>query len=152
MSLLNFDSNRVTVKRSNYVIFIDVDIEAQVAVVPLERKEADLSPRGGPARVSCAAVGMDRRAASRDDIYMGSNLSRTEREKVFELLDRHSQCLPSEKKQLGRAANNEHDIDTGNNRPITSRPYRMSQFERTIVSEKVSEMLKGGVIQPSNSP
>ena len=66
--LLNFDSNPVTVKRSNCLIFIDVDIGAQVAVVPLERKEAELSPRGGPARVSCAAVGMDRRAASRDDM------------------------------------------------------------------------------------
>ena len=150
--LLNFDSNPVTVKRSNCLIFIDLDIGAQVAVVPLERKEAELSHRGGPARVSCAAVGMDRRAASRDDIYMGSNLSRTERERVFELLDRHSQCLPSERNQLGRAADIEHDIDTGNNRPITSRPYRISQFERRIVSEKVNEMLKDGVIQPSNSP
>ncbi len=44
-----------------------------------------------------------------------------------------------------------HNIDTGNSRPITSRPYRISQFERSTISEKVNKMIKSVVIQPSNS-
>jgi hypothetical protein len=83
-------------------------------------------------------------------VNTGPNLSPAEKDKVLELLNQHRRRLPSE--ELGRALGIQHNIDTGNSLPITSRPCRISQFERRIISEKVNEMLKSGVVQPSNSP
>ena len=78
--LLNFDKNPIKVKKSNCVIFIDLDIGAQVAVVPVEKKvEGTQSGLRRSARVSCAAVGAHPRAGSRDDVNMGEKLSRAER-------------------------------------------------------------------------
>ncbi|KZR97642.1 Histone-lysine N-methyltransferase NSD2, partial [Daphnia magna] len=152
--LLNLESKPVIIKRRNCVIFIDIDLDAQIAVVPTEQKEEKDSNDGvaRPVRMSCAAIRGYLRATIREDVNTGPNLSGAEKEKVFELLDQHRRCLPSEETQLGRAMEIQHNIDTGNSRPITSRPYRISQFERKVISEKVNEMLKGGVIQPSNSP
>jgi hypothetical protein len=152
--LLNLESKPVMIRRRNCVIFIDFDLDAQIAVVPTEQKE-DKTSKGRvkrPVRMSCAAVRGFVRAAIRGDVNTGPNLSATERERVLELLDQHRRCLPSEVNQLGRATKIQHNIDTGNSCPITSRAYRVSQFERKLIAEKVSEMLKNGVIQLSNSP
>ena len=46
----------------------------------------------------------------------------------------------------------ENYIDTGDARAVSSRLYRVSAFERKIIDEHVSKMLKEGVIQPSFSP
>ena len=142
------------IRRRNCVIFIDFDLDPQIAVVPTEQKE-DKTSKGRvkrPVRMSCAAVRGFVRAAIRGDVNTGPNLSATERERVLELLDQHRRCLPSEVNQLGRATKIQHNIDTGNSCPITSRAYRVSQFERKLIAEKVSKMLKNGVIQLSNSP
>jgi hypothetical protein len=150
--LLNLESKSVILKRRNCVIFIDLDLDAQIAVIPMEQKKKLNDRAAKPARMSCAAVRGYLRAAIRGDVNTGPNLSPAEKDKVLELLDQHRRCLPSKETQLGRALGIQHNIDTGNSRPITSRPYRISQFERRIISEKVNEMLKSGVIQPSNSP
>ena len=92
------------------------------------------------------------RAAICGDVNTCPILSTTKKERVLELLDQHRRCLPSEVTQLGRATKIQHNIDTSNSRPITSRAYRISQFERKLIAEKVSEMLKNGVFQLSNSP
>ncbi|EFX63612.1 hypothetical protein DAPPUDRAFT_119063 [Daphnia pulex] len=142
--LLNLESKSVILKRRNCVIFIDLDLDAQIAVIPTEQKKKSNDRAARPARMSCAAVGGYLRAAIRGDVNTGPNLSQAEKDKVLELLDQHRRCLPSEETQLGRAVGIQHNIDTGNSRPITSRPYRISQFERRIISEKVNEMLKSG--------
>lgn len=45
-----------------------------------------------------------------------------------------------------------HEIDTGTNRPFNHAPRRSSQQEREQVHFQVQEMLKSGVIRPSQSP
>ncbi|KAI9560542.1 hypothetical protein GHT06_011483 [Daphnia sinensis] len=146
--LMNLESKPVIIKRRNCVMFIDLDLDAQITVVPTEQKEEKDSNDGvaRPVRMSCAAVSGYLRAAIREDVNTGPNLSGAEKEKVFALLDQHRRCLPTEKTQLGRAMKIQHNIDTGNSRSITSRPYRISQFERKVISEKVNEMLKDGPV------
>ncbi len=122
--MLNLESKSVTLKRRNSVIFIDLGLDAQIAVIPTEQKEEKESNDGAakPARMSCAAVRGYLRATIRGDVNTGPNLSGAEKEKVFELLDQHRRCLPSEETQLVRSMDIQHNIDTGNSRPITSRP------------------------------
>ena len=46
----------------------------------------------------------------------------------------------------------EHAIDTGDARPISCVPYRVSAVERRIITEKIAEMLRQRIIRPSFSP
>ena len=43
-------------------------------------------------------------------------------------------------------------IDTGDHPPIKQNPYRLPYSQRDLVREHVEEMLKAGVIEPSQSP
>lgn len=54
--------------------------------------------------------------------------------------------------ELGRTGLVKHSIDTGNNPPIRQRPYRVSDKQRGIIEEHVTDMLNRGIIQPSVSP
>lgn len=45
-----------------------------------------------------------------------------------------------------------HKIDTGSARPIAKRPYRVPYHERPVVEECLQDMLRKGVIAPSDSP
>ena len=46
----------------------------------------------------------------------------------------------------------QHRIDTGDSPPIRQRPYRVSESQRGIIEEHVTDMLNRGIIQPSTSP
>ena len=54
--------------------------------------------------------------------------------------------------ELGRTSVTEHSIDTGENRPIKQRPYRTPVHLQGEVNKQVNDMLKRGLIRPSDSP
>jgi len=54
--------------------------------------------------------------------------------------------------ELGRTGLVQHHIDTGDSPPIRQRPYRVSEHQRGIIEEHVTDMLNRGIIQPSVSP
>lgn len=86
------------------------------------------------------------------DARVGENLSAAERDAVFQLLARRWRCFPPAVGNLGSTDMTEHAIDTGDARPISCVPYRLSAAERRIITEKIAEMLKQGIIRPSFSP
>ena len=53
--------------------------------------------------------------------------------------------------ELGRTGLVKHHIDTGDNPPIRQRPYRVSESQRGIIEEHVTDMLNRGIIQPNTS-
>ncbi|KAK4009468.1 hypothetical protein OUZ56_018581 [Daphnia magna] len=97
------------------IVEFGIKADAEIAVVPTEQKEETDSNDGAarPMRMSCAAVRGYLRATIHEDVNTGPNLSGAEKEKVFELLDQHRRCLPSEETQLGRVMEIQHNIDTG---------------------------------------
>lgn len=143
--LLNLESEKVTIGKRSCQILIDLDMAVQLAVVRNEKPAKRSVP-------TCVAVQSAHEAIDKRAINMAGNLTDREEYSLIELLDKHRGCLPSESNELGYATDIEHRIDTGDAPPIANQPYRVSQYERRIISEKVSEMLKDGVIQPSNSP
>ncbi|KAI9557180.1 hypothetical protein GHT06_016988 [Daphnia sinensis] len=86
------------------------------------------------------------------DARVGENVSAAERDAVFQLLTRRRRCYPPADGNLGSTFMTEHAIDTGDARPISCVPYRVSATERRIITEKIAEMLKKGIIRPSFSP
>ena len=47
----------------------------------------------------------------------------------------------------------QHEIDTGNSRPIALKPYyRRSPLEKEFIQNEIDRMLKQNIISPSNSP
>jgi hypothetical protein len=58
---------------------------------------------------------------------------------------------PNEPTQ-SQVINVEHEIDTGDARPVNKAPYRASPAEREIIRIQVAELKKKGIIQLSKSP
>ncbi|GFV87485.1 hypothetical protein TNCV_3281231 [Trichonephila clavipes] len=45
-----------------------------------------------------------------------------------------------------------HEIDTGDKRPVVSRPYRYDRFKQGIIAYHIEKMLQEGKIRPIQSP
>ncbi|KZS20857.1 Uncharacterized protein APZ42_012348 [Daphnia magna] len=70
---------------------------------------------------------------------------------LHKMLDKYAGCFSNEGK-IGVDAGHAHRIDTGDARPVSARPRRISMYERQIITEQVRSMLSKGIIEPSNSP
>ena len=71
---------------------------------------------------------------------------------VHNLLCKYSDLFDVDKKSTATVTMVEHEIDTGNTKPIHQPPNRVGPAQRKIMKLHVDEMLKNKVIQPSNSP
>lgn len=79
-------------------------------------------------------------------------LNPTQRHDLLRLLDKFRPAFDSHSTSLGRTTTVCHRIDTGAHSPLRQRPYRVSSTERRVIDEQVGDMLKRGVIEPSDSP
>ncbi|UYV67607.1 K02A2.6-like, partial [Cordylochernes scorpioides] len=64
--------------------------------------------------------------------------------------ERRPSISPS--RRSGRSPYPKHKINTEDHLPIKRRPYRVSQVERQTIQNEVDKMLKGGIVQLSESP
>jgi hypothetical protein len=53
---------------------------------------------------------------------------------------------------LGSTSQVEHNIETGDARPIKRNPYRTLHALKPVVEEHIKDMLKRKIIEPSKSP
>jgi hypothetical protein len=86
-----------------------------------------------------------------DGLKIGSKLTDDERRQVIELLHRYRHAFSIDS-EPGLATDVEHEIDTGDARPVHMPPYRVSPGEREIIQKQVEDMLDRGIISPSDSP
>jgi len=68
------------------------------------------------------------------------------------LLRRHSDAFATGPMDLGYCSVLEHDIDTGDAKPIRLPPRRPPLFARQAEEDILNEMLQTGVIERLNSP
>ena len=80
------------------------------------------------------------------------NGSNNEQERIKELLEKHSDIFAKHDYDLGRTNLIEAHIETGDARPIRKRMFRTPFAHREEVKRQIHEMLKAGLISPSNSP
>ena len=53
---------------------------------------------------------------------------------------------------LGLTTRAEHIIDTGDSCPVKQRPYWIPVYLNKVVNKQVDDILKRGLVRPSNSP
>ncbi|KAH9061488.1 hypothetical protein Ae201684P_020824 [Aphanomyces euteiches] len=81
-----------------------------------------------------------------------SSLSIDQRELLRKTLMKFSDIFVDSSKAPGRTHLIEFSIDTGNNPPIRSAPYRTSKAEGDIMEAELNQYLDLGLIRPSKSP
>ncbi|KAI9555914.1 enzymatic polyprotein [Daphnia sinensis] len=84
-----------------------------------------------------------------ENVIIDPDLSLKKKGKLMELLYTHRHCLSTRK---GETKLVQHVIETGNTKPISCAPYRVSMVERRLINDQVKKMLEGGIIQQSSSP
>ena len=81
-----------------------------------------------------------------------SKLTETERQKLSETLLKYEDTFMKPDGELGQTDIVEHEIDTGDHKPIKIPPRRVPLFKRQQVDEELEKMLAQGIVEPSDSP
>ena len=84
--------------------------------------------------------------------FTSTNLDEHQLSELKSLIAEYRDIFAVKPEELGRTGLVKHRTDTGDNLPIRQRPYRVSESQRGIIEEHVTDMLNRGIIQPSTSP
>uniref|UniRef100_A0A6G1SFF7 RNA-directed DNA polymerase n=1 Tax=Aceria tosichella TaxID=561515 RepID=A0A6G1SFF7_9ACAR len=79
------------------------------------------------------------------------DLSPEQEQQVQNLLAEYDGIFVTQNENIGIVPFIKHVIDTGDAKPIRSKPYRVSFKEQQVIRNLVDEMLDAGVIRPSRS-
>lgn len=71
---------------------------------------------------------------------------------LYKLLCSFIDIFDFNSRPLAQTSAVKHTIDTGTEKPIRSRPYRVSRSEREVIQRHVSDMLQQNIIEESASP
>ena len=145
--IVNLGPTSCRLKESDVLAQVDLDGFQEICVVSEESGSVGFCgtavTESGDSRVNDFFL---------NDVVLGEGLSQDQKDEVYDLLRRRVGCLKPKGGGLDRTEWAEHHIDTGDARPVSSRAYRVSAFERKVIDEHVNRMLDEGVIQPSFSP
>ena len=81
-----------------------------------------------------------------------ASLSQDQNGQLSSLFNEYSDIFQTKDSKPGFYDKVRHGINTGNNPPVRSRPYRHSPLLQQTIREHVKKMLKDGVISESTSP
>jgi hypothetical protein len=83
------------------------------------------------------------------DLFPAADAFSVDVKELENLLERNADIFTPN----GKPANGfEHTIDTGDHKPISVPPYRLSPLKRDILQKEITKMLDEGVIEPCSSP
>ena len=79
-------------------------------------------------------------------------LDESQQAQLRSLVQEYRDIFASSPEELGRTNIVQHRIDTGDQPPIRQRPYRVSDTQRGIIEEHITDTLNRGIIQAIISP
>ncbi|XP_048002638.1 uncharacterized protein LOC125239165 [Leguminivora glycinivorella] len=88
---------------------------------------------------------------SESKLRIGDKVADEHRHRLVQLLNKYKHCFASSLGELGCTNVTQMTIELNDQRPIASRPYRLSHHEREQVRRMVDEMLAAGIIRESVS-
>ena len=83
--------------------------------------------------------------------FSKSDLTDQQKQKLTTFLNENRDVFATSLKELGKTNVYHHKIDTGNSKPIKSRPYRTSPAAKQEIQRQIDELLKYDIIEPSTS-
>src|SRR5436853_243688 len=75
-----------------------------------------------------------------------------EEKKLIELLIKYEKLCALSTTKLGKTGIIKHKINTGENKPIISKPYKTNDEKKEIIRNEIEKMEKSGIIKRSYSP
>ncbi|KAI9555867.1 hypothetical protein GHT06_018384 [Daphnia sinensis] len=139
--VLNMKKSVLNLRRKDLLALVEPDFDSSVVVVGQEDQ---------PVNPACPLISDIEQPSwnALKNARIGEDLSTEEMSAVLALLRRRLRCFLSADDNLGYTYVAEHVIDTENTHPISCVPSRVSAPERRIIIEKVTEMLRQGIIRP----
>lgn len=80
------------------------------------------------------------------------NLAPAQQEALWQVLLECQDIFALTEEEVGLTDLVQHDIDTGDARPIKTRPRRLPLAHQAAADSAIEEMLRTGIIEPSDSP
>jgi RNase H-like domain found in reverse transcriptase/Reverse transcriptase (RNA-dependent DNA polymerase) len=85
--------------------------------------------------------------------HLGTKLTPQQGKQIRQLMKQYEDVLAVKFEEIrGARTHYKHVIDTGDHKPIKQAPYRLAPHYKQWVQEEIQQMLKSGIIRPSNSP
>ena len=78
-------------------------------------------------------------------------LTRAQKLAIVRVLEKNKEVFAKDSWDLGECKLAKHHIDTGSAAPIHCNPHRLAFALRETLREELNEMLRGGIIEPSES-
>ena len=142
VQLLNPSTQPVTVHKGTKIAFLE-----EVVISPILD--------GGKTNVSSLSENISQE--KRDQLWKmvhdtESELTETEADKLSQLLCSYADVFADSPDELGCTVAAQHQIYTGDSRPIRQPPRRIPAVQREDVNQLLKNMQERDIIQPSNSP
>ena len=87
-----------------------------------------------------------------EEKYKPYPLSQEQKKRLDELLAEYRDVLADKTDPLGTTDRVVHSIDTGDEKPIRQKPYRLSPSQKEALDKELDYLLEKGVVRASNSP
>ncbi len=88
----------------------------------------------------------------KDKVKTSSELTIDQNKKLNNLIQQYEENFSQNNNDLGFYDKQEFEIDTGNEKPIKTKPYRVPYAQQPEVDSMIDEMLENKIISKSNSP
>jgi hypothetical protein len=85
-------------------------------------------------------------------VNVSATLTETQTEKLVRLIQRYINRFAFRPDQIARTTLIEHEIRTGNAKPVRRDPYKCSVVERELIQKQFDEYIKMGTLSPTRSP
>ena len=138
----NLTGSKIDIRRNQIIGFINIIAESEILDVKPCGTFADMGLEDYPEQAVCILIYRDQ--------LEGESIE--DQEKALELFKEFDHIFSKNEHDLGVAKDVLHNIDTGDNPPIKSRPIRRSRAGDTEVNQEINKLLEAGLIKPSKSP
>ncbi|CAD7085776.1 unnamed protein product [Hermetia illucens] len=99
----------------------------------------------------CTIRGREFKMKSEFENIRTGPISSIDKEQLFEVLEKWHKCFSTNLSTIGRSNSTEMEIRVTTSKPVSRQPYKVPFPKRLKVEEMIDELLKAGIIRPSES-